>query len=657
MDGPPQLKRKRVVTACTECHRRKQKCDHAKPCSNCVARNVREKCIYDDGEPLGWSSLEQPEQASPDFTSQAGYSLSSSTNTYIDLQTSLLPQTPLKQSPPLRNAGTLDKFREVLGLLPSKQITKELVSNYFVEANWYFLVLETFYFNQLHETWSESKNKGLNHMPLQMQHFTPLLCQVLAVSLQFLPLDRPCAEALRLENLEAADQLSYRYSAAGAELMSALGRHQSSVVAVQHDLMRSLWLKNRSRGTESWYALGDAIKQAQDLGLHLQSCIPQSESIDLEKTLSNLWYDEYKRRLWITLFVWDSHMAFVLGRPRAINILDCTVRTPLDCNIPEQPSKIIPTPAHASEVPSTYSAHLFHYFLAQKIHEILSKGANKPHFADYNFILSLHDQVITELHNLPAAVRPENPDTSLDLRYPRLLKQRQHITNAAQSFLIALHRPHTKQHETSRKAATDAAFSCLRAQQGLFDLVKEHQYRIYNLSFYTIDAGMFLAAMVLEQKTIERAFLENIYMALSKAMTRLSLMQHRSAMARSGLQLLSGCCQKICLVHGLDHSTLTSESSSYSNHSSATMSPFSLDPSVPRNVLQNPDTEHMVEGTVSHPGTAVLDRHLDPSLISSSIPLVTPFEFSFDTAPYLNAFSDLDPAESISDTMWKDLLG
>lgn len=63
---PQQPKRRRVVTSCAECHRRKQKvlqswadlhlncilihlqCDRKQPCNVCLAREVPDKCYYGD---------------------------------------------------------------------------------------------------------------------------------------------------------------------------------------------------------------------------------------------------------------------------------------------------------------------------------------------------------------------------------------------------------------------------------------------------------------------------------------------------------------------------------------------------------------------------------------------------------------------------------
>jgi len=58
-------KRRRVMNACSECYRRKQKvsnissrvppsmcltfqCDRQQPCSNCLARNVSAKCTFNN---------------------------------------------------------------------------------------------------------------------------------------------------------------------------------------------------------------------------------------------------------------------------------------------------------------------------------------------------------------------------------------------------------------------------------------------------------------------------------------------------------------------------------------------------------------------------------------------------------------------------------
>ncbi|KAK9241893.1 hypothetical protein V1506DRAFT_160127 [Lipomyces tetrasporus] len=101
MDRSPS-KRKRIVTACRECHRRKQKCDRARPCNNCIARNVQDRCSY--GNPTDFEQVRTPQKedswllefrnevdveqipGSLDLLSQAGYSSVHDSNAFTGLQ-------------------------------------------------------------------------------------------------------------------------------------------------------------------------------------------------------------------------------------------------------------------------------------------------------------------------------------------------------------------------------------------------------------------------------------------------------------------------------------------------------------------------------------------------------------------------------------------
>ncbi|KAK9313996.1 hypothetical protein V1524DRAFT_170190 [Lipomyces starkeyi] len=95
-------KRKRIVTACSECHRRKQKCDRARPCNNCIARNVQDRCSY--GNPTAFEQVTAPQGEDPwllelrnevdveqisgslNLLSQAGYSSVHDSNAFTGLQ-------------------------------------------------------------------------------------------------------------------------------------------------------------------------------------------------------------------------------------------------------------------------------------------------------------------------------------------------------------------------------------------------------------------------------------------------------------------------------------------------------------------------------------------------------------------------------------------
>lgn len=60
----PPRKRRRIIISCTECHRRKQKCDRSLPCANCVSRNKQDACRYETGAPTAKAAKAQ-EQPPP----------------------------------------------------------------------------------------------------------------------------------------------------------------------------------------------------------------------------------------------------------------------------------------------------------------------------------------------------------------------------------------------------------------------------------------------------------------------------------------------------------------------------------------------------------------------------------------------------------------
>ena len=556
-------KRKRVITACVECYRRKQRCDRKQPCNICSARNV--KCSYLDSDygPPGPQLLESPPlkrkiddkpevpegQRPRELSEQVGYSQRNESNSLKILEKSLPSSAPnLKPSRSLLVNYLKDKYSATVGRLPKPTIMNELVDLFFVDANAHVGVLDRYFFHKAEASWNSVnealvKNFKLEGVSREVLYFPAVLFQVLAVSVQYLTLESKTTKLLGLDSYLQLDQLSEKYTQHGMEIMKLLGRHSPTVMSVQHDLMRAFWAKNCSNGTESWYILGDAIRQAQDLGLHLRSDVPDQDGV--EKTLENLWYDEWKKRLFLSLFNWDAHMALVLGRPRSINAGDCTVDVPLDCNMPDSPRTTVPTKAALNRTPSQFTRHIFNNFISHKTHEMLSLGANRRYLKDYSIVTRLQGDVIRRLEELPPTSRPSNPDRSWDTIYPYLPKQREHILTFANSFLVALHRPHASVHEESRKVAILASLTTLESQQRLFEMMTPNHYRTFGASFYTIDAGLFVSTAILENPISDRNLLARIQTALAEAIRRLNVMKHRSPMAESGVKMLERCFEKI----------------------------------------------------------------------------------------------------------------
>jgi len=83
---------------------------------------------------------------------------------------------------------------------------------------------------------------------------------MVAVALEFLPADASTLRLLSIRNDTMRHRLSSHYSSKGMEIMDTLGRYHATITSVQHDLLRSVWLKVFGRGSESWHSLGNAVR-------------------------------------------------------------------------------------------------------------------------------------------------------------------------------------------------------------------------------------------------------------------------------------------------------------------------------------------------------------------------------------------------------------
>ncbi|KIK67888.1 hypothetical protein GYMLUDRAFT_256703, partial [Collybiopsis luxurians FD-317 M1] len=72
--GPPKKKRRRQALSCTECKRRKIKCDRNQPCAPCTRRGEQAKCQWHVVEPVRLIPRSAPSSSSSEkYVSRAEY--------------------------------------------------------------------------------------------------------------------------------------------------------------------------------------------------------------------------------------------------------------------------------------------------------------------------------------------------------------------------------------------------------------------------------------------------------------------------------------------------------------------------------------------------------------------------------------------------------
>ncbi|KAF8470725.1 fungal-specific transcription factor domain-containing protein [Kalaharituber pfeilii] len=322
-------KRQRTLVSCTECHRRKQKCDRQWPCGNCTSRSASHLCQYErkashnrdetnlwkggnagteslhtdeSGGDIGEDSegdLENMAMNTRKNASEFGYTIgiqNTSLNVLEKLDICCNNQLhPVYSDRTFRfsNPTDLSIYNQFIRMIPARPFTNLLVQVFFTEINFLYGTLHQPTFNKLLDEWwliatsprSSSDavstpilpiGRGFGNDPYLLKdiHFFPsLLLQVQALSIQLLPREHhEYVSQIKLGIGETFHELSSRFSNASCELATLLaGTCTLSLGRVQQAFLRASWLKNEGRMHESWHCLGTAIRSAQEQGLHLES--------------------------------------------------------------------------------------------------------------------------------------------------------------------------------------------------------------------------------------------------------------------------------------------------------------------------------------------------------------------------------------------------
>ncbi|EXJ88487.1 hypothetical protein A1O1_05417 [Capronia coronata CBS 617.96] len=610
--------RRRPITSCLECYRRKLRCNRVKPCNQCCTRKAPERCFFSGEESSSptpnYSSSGTPrtqqqlqaeqepldaidtDEASPipaSLVRRAGYAATP------DRQSNTLPRLnsledvyqtpgPTGHAPPTglpsraeQGKGLQNEYLRLVARLPPPDVVHALLTACVRDLYWAFIPIDEQHLRVMYHDWllrppemqmqvlmlmrSGSDRSTLQRQrpkekereeALELVHFPALLFQVLARILQHLSTHHPAAKSLGVKNDSDCARLSQTFHLAGSRLISILGRQNPTLCSVEHDLVSCSWLKDTGRGTEAWHRLADAVRQAQELGLHrLPHTVDESaDCSDLSSRARDL---ERRKIIWARLFTMDSCAAVLLDRPRLLHREDISTPAPQswgcdrdilsgdDPNPDSTGSHIHTSTPYYNGAGTTRractgtgpgvaagagtGAALF-LALAHKIHTMLSLSANGIFARDYHQVLAVHGEISSlrekaetwalTLQSPPIPLPiPKPSDQSPPIPIPissdqsqeaaaattetarlRLTMLRLIYLSTINAVLMALHRPFIASHAASRSAAITAALDGLNLQHSVFDLVPyaHSQVSLYAPTLSTIEAAVFLCGIMME---------------------------------------------------------------------------------------------------------------------------------------------------------------
>ncbi|KAK3297982.1 uncharacterized protein B0H64DRAFT_358150 [Chaetomium fimeti] len=657
---PPPRKRRRIVISCTECHRRKQKCDRKLPCTNCVSRSKESACRYETGAPapkqngrLATTARNHPHDVAattaattvattaptpspttlpfPAKTAAAfGYTHASAstlgflhrieshpgdppngsdntnnnnnTNTTTNpypltspLTTSAPPSTTTittitassttTPTDPPTDTTTRDRYKTLVRQLPARCAVEKLAALYFAEFNPHYAVLDRDVFDEQLATWYRlpfstlSTGAGPAALDCEMRAFPAVVFQVCAVGLLVLDDETGGDEhfwrvsggvgsgggghgveegenwfgGLKYAGGMTFEDLAREYSDCAMEVLAVLGKRGMGLNTVAAGWIRASWLKYVGLVTESWHAVGAAIRDAQEIGLHRDNLDPKPVGGDAEAVLENQWQVQRRRVMWMVLVMWDLHMASVLGRPTSTDLTMASPSLPVDAPTPSNRSKTPILPRGENDPPTPLTRALWSYHTLRPLKEIIEMEKDGPCPKDFARVDRLHNELLDIDARTPAFFRLENPDTRFDaLPECHWLPLARVILPQLLTFeLMALHRPYIFTRPKSRTEALKASLDMLHAQRLHFLALRPQMYKTFSLFFGTFDAIVMMASIYILFPKEHPDLMQKALQHFHWAVRRFEAMSTRNPLAKAALGVLHAICQRMTRSLGL----------------------------------------------------------------------------------------------------------
>ncbi|KAI1139831.1 hypothetical protein F5Y05DRAFT_424690 [Hypoxylon sp. FL0543] len=669
----PPRKRRRIVISCTECHRRKQKCDRQMPCTNCVSRNKESACHYETGTPLAKPNRKDSSQSGNDRSPESiesipiknadfGYS-SNSVSTLgilrkIEGEGELLPGMTSENFDG-SSFGMRERYKTLVRLLPSRTYVEKLADIYFRDVNWQYFSIDEPVFRNLMEQWysipfNVLTSTGPQALDPMLRPFPALIFQVLASSLLYLPEGtEETFESLKYTSNMTFEDLAFDYSESGVSILSLLGKRQMSIITVLAGWVRAAFLKYTGMVTEAWHQVGTSIRDAQEIGLHRDQMDPQPSPEDsTEEALEKMWMAQSRRRVWMTLLGWDLHTGAVLGRPTSVDYRLVNRTPPIDSIIPKDRRKSPIIPRGDNDPPTPLTKAMWSWEMMKPLREILDLEKEGPFPKDFSKVEKLHKELLDLHARTPPPFRLENPDTRFDdLPECRWLPFVRPTLPQLISFnIMALHRPYVFTRATSRYEALKASIDMLEAQKLYYSVLKPQQHKTFTLFFGTFDAIIMIASIYILFPKEHAELLPTVRQHFEWAIERFETMAIRNRLAKAALGVLHAIYIRFKKAVGFGFTTKSTSEVGYSSSSGYGLTGGSSDMQTPNSLSEpasqgqsNPSTVPTTTergGSVSS-GTGLTPASGTDNNMFASADWTFPTDFDFSTIMPMYPLGDI----------------
>ncbi|KJZ71699.1 hypothetical protein HIM_08896 [Hirsutella minnesotensis 3608] len=539
-DSPQETGHNR--SACTECQRRKQKCNRVWPCNHCQKRKVADKCHFGQGplahDKTGGGSVEtgrKRQLSHEDITDSSdtnpwddgesgfealGYTASHLFSGLLSLERRV-KSSARKQTQDYMEVASCPQLERTLHVLPPRPYTDSLVQNFLNNVNYHYYIIYPPSFLDDYRAWwaSRSENK-----PLSLQ-WTCLLLMVCACSAQYTDVELQH----KLENdLNATTKsLAECYHHAARELHSVIPVGNNHLLSVQSLLHSCYWYKSKGRFIECWHVLSAAIREAQELGINQEHVTgPLSE-----------FEHEMRRRVWCILDTWDWQISALLSRPVIIDRTECQVGLP---NLKLEGYS--PSPLLHMKLLSELITQLARRFGVTK--NVITPAEVREYQA----------MIETWMSTFPPTYAFEHPDQSADAQRPWIVLHRHQLHTMAYSMLLEPIRPYLARPMTANTAPAELQIRsngidyCLRLMSALyafFNHVYPRDAKYHYVLFCIFDLAAILCSTVMHDEDKSTPRRDEILGAIDGAVAMLRRLNDATKMAKASYDVLLRVSQRV----------------------------------------------------------------------------------------------------------------
>lgn len=211
--------------------------------------------------------------------------------------------------------------------------------------------------------------------------------------------------------------------------------HRGTLSLVQAFALLANYLQKRNRPNSGFTLLGTAMNMAQGIGLHRELSGPAVTAFTME----------IRRRVWWTLFIFDSGARLTFGRP-TLSLGGFNTRLPRNLNDSDLAVDLDKIPPSRS-TPTVTSSLIWQTKLA-KIGNMANEKLVDKHLPAQSIMLALGEEVVQWAASLPDYMRAEYSNPGFELyTVPRMV-----LLWRSMHLRIIIHRPFLLDHIKQRKS-------------------------------------------------------------------------------------------------------------------------------------------------------------------------------------------------------------